>query len=224
MNKTKCGVYKITCIPNGKIYIGSSKNIYKRWEEHIYELNNHRHCNMFLQKDWDKYGQSEFKFEIIEETEEYNRFEVEQEYIDKFLPYYRNGNGYNISENSLRQNFDGMRIYKDKYIRLNPFYKASKSKIKEMLKQQDEFGNYIYSNYREDNINTTSYHEWFDNLNDICFISYDGMFGKHHVREVDSDYVDNTSREDILWDMMALDTYEYLRDYAIECGCYDDYE
>lgn len=224
MKKIKCGVYKITCIPNGKIYIGSSKNIDKRWNEHIYELNNHRHCNMFLQEDWDKYGQSEFKFEVIEETEECNRFEIEQEYIDEFRPYYRNGNGYNISENALRQNSDGMRIYRDKYNRLNPFYKASKSKIKEMLKQRNELGEPIYGDYNEDKINTKSCYEWVNNLNNTCIISYNGIFNKHHVREVDADYVDNTSREDILWDMLAFDTCDYLRDYAIECGCYDNWE
>lgn len=33
-----CGVYKITNKVNGKIYIGSSKDIYKRWKHHAYMI------------------------------------------------------------------------------------------------------------------------------------------------------------------------------------------
>lgn len=28
------GIYKITCISNGKVYIGMSNDIHKRWWEH----------------------------------------------------------------------------------------------------------------------------------------------------------------------------------------------
>ena len=32
------GVYKITCKDTNKIYIGSSKDIKKRWYHHVYDL------------------------------------------------------------------------------------------------------------------------------------------------------------------------------------------
>ena len=39
----KSGIYKIENIINNKIYIGSSKNIIKRFNQHKYELRNYNH-------------------------------------------------------------------------------------------------------------------------------------------------------------------------------------
>lgn len=52
-----CGVYSITNKINGKKYIGSSKDIYKRWLQHTCLLNKGTHENVYLQKSWDKYGE-----------------------------------------------------------------------------------------------------------------------------------------------------------------------
>lgn len=60
------GIYKITCLPTGKIYVGSSINIRSRWESHIGELKRNKHRNLYLQRAWNKYGKENFKFEIIE--------------------------------------------------------------------------------------------------------------------------------------------------------------
>lgn len=60
------GIYKITCISNNKIYIGSSIFIGKRWSSHISALNLRKHENPILQRAWNKYGKNNFKFEIIE--------------------------------------------------------------------------------------------------------------------------------------------------------------
>lgn len=109
--KVICGVYKITNIENGLIYIGSSKNIKKRWKNHIKELNNNRHSNMFLQKDWNEYGENKFKFEILEETELDERWEVEQRYLDEYKPFYRVDKGYNINEKSTYRNPTSLRIF-----------------------------------------------------------------------------------------------------------------
>jgi hypothetical protein len=38
------GIYKI--IINSKVYIGSSKNCYKRFKDHLSALKNNRHCNV----------------------------------------------------------------------------------------------------------------------------------------------------------------------------------
>lgn len=82
MKKDVCGVYKITNKNNGKIYIGSSKNIYKRWKHHVYELNNNKHINYYLQNAWNKYGKNSFIFEIQEICDENCVREREQYYID----------------------------------------------------------------------------------------------------------------------------------------------
>lgn len=61
------GIYKIQNIVNNKIYIGQSIDIITRWYNHKNELNGNRHCNSHLQGAWNKYGESNFTFEVIEE-------------------------------------------------------------------------------------------------------------------------------------------------------------
>jgi group I intron endonuclease len=92
--KTKCGVYKIIG-PTGKIYIGSSNNIDKRWVAHRSLLNNNKHVSTYLQNSWNKYGEDNFKFKIIEETLEDNLINREQYYLD-YHKSYNQKFGYNI--------------------------------------------------------------------------------------------------------------------------------
>lgn len=61
------GIYKIECLKNNKLYIGSSKNIYSREKEHFSTLNKNKHYNKHLQNAYNKYGKEGFLFEIIEE-------------------------------------------------------------------------------------------------------------------------------------------------------------
>lgn len=89
-----CGVYKITNLINGKLYVGSSNNIYKRWDQHKDKLSNKQHGNVHLQSAWNKYGGHNFKFEIIEECSPEMQFEREQFYLDTLHPF--ETNGYNI--------------------------------------------------------------------------------------------------------------------------------
>lgn len=121
----RCGVYKITNIVNNKMYIGSSKNILQRWKNHIRELESNSHNNMFLQEDWNEYGKDNFLFEILEECLEEERYTREQEYFDSLHPYYRSGNGYNISEKSTQRNETRVRLF-----RSTPFGDYYKAKAK----------------------------------------------------------------------------------------------
>lgn len=59
-------VYKVFCVKNNKIYIGQTKNYRDRINNHKYHLKNNDHDNIYLQKDYNKYGLSNFKFQIIE--------------------------------------------------------------------------------------------------------------------------------------------------------------
>lgn len=77
------GIYKITCIPNNKIYIGSSKNIKKRFFNHISSLKHGKHENAYLQHAFNKYGIDNFKFEVIEECLLEELIQREQYWIDK---------------------------------------------------------------------------------------------------------------------------------------------
>jgi len=78
-------VYKILCDTNGKFYIGSSKNLYKRFLEHYRNLNKKLHDNKKLQNVYNKYGKSAFYVEILEifDPNVVNYFDIEQKYVDK---------------------------------------------------------------------------------------------------------------------------------------------
>jgi group I intron endonuclease len=75
------GVYTITNIINGKYYVGSSNNIKRRWRHHKDTLRRGIHPNKYLQRAFDKYGEDNFLFEIVELTEEY--ILKEQEILDR---------------------------------------------------------------------------------------------------------------------------------------------
>ena len=96
-----CGIYKITNLVNGKIYIGSSKDIKYRWSQHKTQLRGTMHGNTYLQNAWNKYNEENFKFEIIEECSPEIQFEREQYYLDLLNPF--DDNGYNIVRRISRQ-------------------------------------------------------------------------------------------------------------------------
>ena len=63
------GIYKITNTTNGKVYVGSAVNFDTRWKEHARELRKGTHHSSALQNAWNKYGEENFEFSIIEECE-----------------------------------------------------------------------------------------------------------------------------------------------------------
>jgi group I intron endonuclease len=92
------GIYMIKNIITGKCYIGKSEtNIEDRWKRHLRDLRNDKHRNKDgkrdkLQRAWNKYGEENFIFGVIEEynIEECNEREIYWiAYYDSFY------NGYN---------------------------------------------------------------------------------------------------------------------------------
>lgn len=60
-------IYQIKNLINNKIYIGSTiRPLYKRKYEHFSELRNNEHCNTYLQRSFNKYGEENFSFTILE--------------------------------------------------------------------------------------------------------------------------------------------------------------
>jgi len=87
-----CGIYKISNLVNGKIYIGQSVDVYDRIAHHKAELRNNRHSNKYLQYSWNKYGEENFSFEIIESCKRNELNNREQYWISYYDSY---NNGYN---------------------------------------------------------------------------------------------------------------------------------
>ena len=82
-------IYKIVNTNNNKIYIGSASYYDIRKGTHIAKLRRNKHNNPYLQAAWNKYGESCFRFEILELVSDVNYLlKREQFYIDSLNPEY----------------------------------------------------------------------------------------------------------------------------------------
>lgn len=90
--KNKCCIYQITQLSNSKKYIGSTRDAHTRRIDHYRDLVNNRHCNPHLQNSFNKYGEQDFVFHIVEETLFDNQFEREQWYLNNVVDW---GNDFN---------------------------------------------------------------------------------------------------------------------------------
>ena len=105
----KTGVYRITCSENGRIYIGSSKDIMRRWRNHKSDLRHGQHHSPDLQRDFNQYGLTAFKFEILKECSYSEAKAIEIEFIEKEQPFYNakcNGQGIVQRSEKAQENFE----------------------------------------------------------------------------------------------------------------------
>jgi len=91
-----CGIYGIKNMINDKIYVGSSKRIPYRMNNHRKRLTANIHDNPHLQNAWNKYGVTAFDFCVLEECDEIHLLEREQYLKDYYLTL--PGGVYNICE------------------------------------------------------------------------------------------------------------------------------
>lgn len=91
-------VYKITNTITGDFYIGSSKNVKKRWAAHKVPSTWNQHLNNPMYLDMQKYGINKFEFQVLEEVEIGNLKDKEQQFIETLNPTYndRKASGWNI--------------------------------------------------------------------------------------------------------------------------------
>ena len=91
----KSVIYLIKNMINNKVYIGSAVNIDRRWRVHKKDLNKGKHHSCHLQLAWNKYGEQNFNFEILQEVENPEHLlSYEQVYLDYYKSYERD-KGYN---------------------------------------------------------------------------------------------------------------------------------
>lgn len=88
------GIYCIKNINNGKMYIGQSVDVNKRWKTHRWLLKNNKHYNVHLQRAYNL-DKNCFEFSVIEYCKLGELNEKETYYIKYFNTM---KNGYNLCE------------------------------------------------------------------------------------------------------------------------------
>lgn len=88
------GIYKITNAITHAVYIGSSRNVLRRFKDHKKTLHAGIHKNKHLQNAWDRYGEASFLFELIAECSFSSLMQQEQEVMDDY--YSRGVQLYNL--------------------------------------------------------------------------------------------------------------------------------
>ncbi|MGB8646181.1 MAG: GIY-YIG nuclease family protein [Anaerolineae bacterium] len=103
------GVFQVKNTVNGKVLLGSSKNLEGPLNSHRFMLKIGHHENKALQKDWNEYGEDKFVFEILEtvagrDAPNFNLDDeltlLEELWLEKLQPF--GERGYN-TERKIRQ-------------------------------------------------------------------------------------------------------------------------
>ena len=157
------GIYQIRNKENGKTYIGSSEDIFSRWNGHKSDLKYNIHRNPHLQRAWNKYGASSFLFRIVEcVDEEVSLIEREQHWMDALDVV---DSGYNIAP------IAGSRAGCKNRMNLTP-----EQKIKKSVRH----GEAMRENWAKKKGKENNNSEWY----------YDGGMGDLWLRANDPDYGD----------------------------------
>lgn len=95
MSNLNCGIYIIKNKDTGKIYIGSSMKLSRRFYQHRRDLKSNNHHSIKLQRSWNKHGEDSFEFSVVLYTDPCDLLLFEQSFLDHYRCY-ENEIGYNI--------------------------------------------------------------------------------------------------------------------------------
>ncbi len=96
----EAGVFQVKNTANGRILLGSSKNLHGCLNKHRFMLSLGSHWNRKMQEDWNRFGPDAFVFEVLEviPLKDDPKFDLETElsllelvWIEKAPPYGENG-------------------------------------------------------------------------------------------------------------------------------------
>lgn len=91
------GIYMLLNLVTNMYYIGSVIRFNKRWRQHRSDLNLNKHTNSYLQHAWNKHGEENFKFYVLELVADKSKLlEREQFWLDHSRCYDINI-GYNLN-------------------------------------------------------------------------------------------------------------------------------
>ena len=96
-------VYKIVNTVTGEFYVGSSKDVKKRWAKHKCPSAWKAAPNSKLYQDMQTYGLDCFSFEILEEVEPESLRQTEQKFIELLKPTYNQINSKGLDVERFRE-------------------------------------------------------------------------------------------------------------------------
>lgn len=177
------GVYKIENKNNHKVYIGSAKDIYKRWKEHLYGLKRNKHHSCKLQASYNRLKDKEsLDFSIVEVVENLDELRIrEQHYIDLYDAYH---SGYNCSakvdnpQYALKNMKKAEKNKKAKllYSEFEELYNDNVFRFPRKILMRIEERQYSYDGIRRIILLMKMFNKFYRNLNDnyVCKILYSG--------------------------------------------------
>lgn len=134
------GIYSIYSKSQNKYYIGKSIDIHKRFLKHKSDLRLNQHHSKYLQNVYNKYGEDDLVFQVIQECSYEESGDLEKYYIEQFNSFKDGFNeteggelgapGRKFSEETLKKMSENIRGEKNpcynKWGDMNPHSKISK--------------------------------------------------------------------------------------------------
>lgn len=105
-------VYQIVNTETGDRYVGSSRDVKRRWREHKRPYTWERCPNSPLYQDFQKYGLDKFRFQILAPVIPEYLKQVEQEFIEMLEPTYNN---YRANGRDVERQKEYRKKYQKKY-------------------------------------------------------------------------------------------------------------
>jgi hypothetical protein len=99
----EAGLYRIACAVNGRVFLGSAKNLRGPLNRHKFLLSIGNHPIRVLQEDWARYGADAFSFEVVAKVQpkdepgfdaEHELERLEREWVAREEPF--GPRGYNV--------------------------------------------------------------------------------------------------------------------------------
>ena len=140
------GIYKNTNTITGDFYIGSSKDINRRWREHKWPSKWNECPNNPMYLDMQKYGTDKFEFQVIAEVEEGSLNEAEQQFIEKLQPTYnrKKANGFDVERRKkYKKEYDKEYKKSDKRKKYNKEYEKSDKRKKYKKEYNKKYKNQL---------------------------------------------------------------------------------
>lgn len=120
----KKGIYIIRNKVSGKVYIGQSIMLNRRFSGHLYRIFRNEHHNEILQRAFNKYGAENFEYNILEEVKDESSLNEREKYWIDFYGGINSENVYNLKDPLINEWSDYLKNKKSRAIqgKNNPNY------------------------------------------------------------------------------------------------------